>query len=59
VALQISETVGGRTAVEKAMVLPIMDRAGAIHDAMLGELRLLVVRQRVYDAIREVGGQPS
>ena len=57
----LQETVGGSTAVSKELIYPHFDRLGEIHMLLSQELRLLVVRQRLFDELRElqVGGYTS
>lgn len=53
-------TVGASNAVSKESVYPLFDRAGALHMALIEELRLLVVRQRLADSASELlGGYSS
>ncbi|KAG2427493.1 hypothetical protein HXX76_012426 [Chlamydomonas incerta] len=54
VLVQVAEAVGGSAAVPKDRVYPLFDRLGALHAGLHQELRLLVVRQRLYDELTEL-----
>ncbi|PNW84338.1 hypothetical protein CHLRE_04g230340v5 [Chlamydomonas reinhardtii] len=54
VLVQVAEAVGGSAAVPKDRVYPLFDRLGALHAGLHQELRLLVVRQRLYDELGEL-----
>jgi len=58
-ALQVQDTVGGANAVAKEVVFPLFDRLGALHLAISEELRLLVVRHRLYEDMEGMRGQVS
>ena len=47
--LQVRDAVGSSAAVSKDVIYPLFDRLGALHIALTEELRLLVVRQRLYE----------
>ncbi|KAG2452258.1 hypothetical protein HYH02_003282 [Chlamydomonas schloesseri] len=50
----VAQAVGGSAAVPKDTVYPLFDRLGALHAGLHQELRLLVVRQRLYDELTEL-----
>ena len=52
-ALQVKDTVSGATAVPKGNVFPAFDRLGALQLVLVDELRMLVVRQRLYEGIEQ------
>ncbi|GLC52820.1 hypothetical protein PLESTB_000672100 [Pleodorina starrii] len=56
--VQVHEAVGGSAAVSKDAVYPLFDRLGALHTGLHQELRMLVVRQRLYDALSELSTLP-
>ncbi|KAL6763122.1 hypothetical protein V8C86DRAFT_2507729 [Haematococcus lacustris] len=53
---QVTDAVGGSSAVAKDRVFPMFDRLGALHQALMEELRLLVVRQRLADDLASLTG---
>lgn len=55
--LQAQDTVGGANAVSKEAVFPLFNRLGALHMAMAEELRVLVVRQRLYEDLEKARSQ--
>ncbi len=58
--LQVQDCVGSSAAVSKETVYPLFDRLGSLHTSLSEELRLLVVRQRLYEeAVGMLGGFPS
>ncbi|KAG2482843.1 hypothetical protein HYH03_018280 [Edaphochlamys debaryana] len=54
----VHETVGNAAAVSKDAVYPLFDRLGALHTGLHQELRMLVVRQRLYDELSELSAVP-
>lgn len=57
---EAQETVGGSAAVSKAAIFPLLDRMGALHMLLSDELRLMVVRHRLYEELqRLLGGYTS
>ncbi|KAG1665616.1 hypothetical protein FOA52_011447 [Chlamydomonas sp. UWO 241] len=52
----VSAEVGSSAAVQKDAVFPLFERAGKLHVALGEELRLLVVRQRLFDAASSLLG---
>eukprot|EP00798_Chlamydomonas_sp_ICE-L_P022971 gene22971-30160_t len=58
--LQVQEAIGGSVAVSKETIYPLFDRLGLLHAALNDELRLMVVRQRLFDELlSRTGGYPS
>lgn len=45
----MAEAVGGSVAVAKEAVYPLFDRLGSVQNELTEELRLLVVRDRLYE----------
>ncbi|GLI70957.1 hypothetical protein VaNZ11_016056 [Volvox africanus] len=56
--VQVHDSVGQSAAVSKDMVYPLFDRLGALHTGLHQELRMLVVRQRLYDELTELSALP-
>ncbi|GFR41820.1 hypothetical protein Agub_g2592 [Astrephomene gubernaculifera] len=56
--LQVHDAVGGSSAVGKEVVYPLFDRLGALHTGLHQELRMLVVRQRLYDELSGLSALP-
>jgi hypothetical protein len=54
---QVQSKVGGSNAVSKEAVFPLFNQLGALHKAITEELRLLVVRQRLYEDLEKARGQ--
>ena len=54
--LQVHEAVGSSAAVSKDIIYPLFNRLGALQMALTEELRLLVVRQRLYEGATELLG---
>ncbi|PNH03823.1 hypothetical protein TSOC_010090, partial [Tetrabaena socialis] len=52
--LQVHDAVGSSAAVSKDVVYPMFDRLGALHAGLHQELRMLVVRQRLYEELTEL-----
>ncbi|EFJ47078.1 hypothetical protein VOLCADRAFT_105292 [Volvox carteri f. nagariensis] len=57
--VQVHESVGQSAAVSKDTVYPLFDRLGALHTGLHQELRMLVVRQRLYDELSELSVLPA
>ncbi|KXZ47973.1 hypothetical protein GPECTOR_31g335 [Gonium pectorale] len=53
--VQVHDAVGSSAAVSKDVVYPLL---GALHSGLHQELRMLVVRQRLYDELRELSALP-
>lgn len=57
---QVAEAVGGSVAVAKEAVYPLFDRLGTVQNELTEELRLLVVRDRLFEqATALLGGFAS
>lgn len=54
---QVQNSVAGANAVSKEVVFPLFNQLGALHMAITEELRLLVVRQRLYDGLEAARNQ--
>ncbi|GAX72985.1 hypothetical protein CEUSTIGMA_g437.t1 [Chlamydomonas eustigma] len=58
--LQVQDSVGSNAAISKDIIYPLFDRLGTLQIALVEELRLLVVRQRLYEeASSMLGGYTS
>jgi hypothetical protein len=57
---QVQDSVGSNAAISKDIIYPLFDRLGTLQTALVEELRLLVVRQRLYEeATSMLGGYTS
>lgn len=54
--MQAQDTVGGSAAVPKEAIFPLLDRVGQLQMMLSDELRLLVVRHRLYEELQKLIG---